>query len=69
VLAMDEIATREWEHVTEKERADIEDVMCYVLFEFCSLRGEEVPMISLSLFNRWRKVEAVNGRVLFTILS
>jgi len=48
VLAMDDIASREWDQANEEERADIEDVMCYVMFEFCcALRGEEVPMISL----------------------
>lgn len=45
-LAMDTIATEEWNAATsESTRETVEDVMCFVAFGFCNgLRGEEVPL-------------------------
>jgi hypothetical protein len=40
-----------------KSKADVEDLMCYVLTEFCgNLRGEEVPLLSLKgLLHFWNE--------------
>ena len=49
VLALDKVCQEQWaEATTHQAKSDIEDLMCYVLMEFCGdLRGEEVPLLSL----------------------
>mmetsp|Transcript_35888 Transcript_35888/g.85574 ORF Transcript_35888/g.85574 Transcript_35888/m.85574 type:complete len:423 (+) Transcript_35888:1865-3133(+) len=49
VLALDQLITAEWLRTTdERERERLEELMCYVLIGFgASLRGEEVPLVSL----------------------
>ena len=52
IHALDKIAQEMWEKSTdEAERKKLEELMSYVLMEFCgNLRGEEVPRLSLSGF-------------------
>eukprot|EP00956_Cyclotella_meneghiniana_P029333 scaffold70717_cov42-Cyclotella_meneghiniana.AAC.1 len=49
VLALDKICEIKWRWAGgNAERQDIEDLMCFVLMEFCGdLRGEEVTLLSL----------------------
>jgi len=56
VLALCEIAEEDWKgSQDESEWRDIEEMICFMLAEFCvALRGEEVPLIVLDgLLNFW----------------
>ena len=56
ILALDKVCQAVWETSrSEPEKRDIEDLMCFVLMEYCGdLRGEEVPLLSLKgLLHFW----------------
>jgi hypothetical protein len=58
IHALDKVAQEEWENSTdEMERKKLEELMSYILMEFCgNLRGEEVPRLSLSgLLTFWEE--------------
>lgn len=58
VLALDKVCQELYDTTTDpKERADLEELMVYVLAEFCgALRGEEVPLLSLAgLLHYWEE--------------
>ena len=49
ILGLDAIITEEWRNsLDDAHRESLEELMCFVLIGFgCSLRGEEVPLVSL----------------------
>ena len=61
VLALDKVCEEAWDGAEDQgERADIEDLMAYVLMEFLGdLRGEEVPLLSLKgILEFWNETTA-----------
>jgi hypothetical protein len=56
VLALDKVCEEVWASDPQR-RADVEDLMCYILAEYCGdLRGEEVPLLSLTgLLQFWNE--------------
>jgi hypothetical protein len=58
ILALDKVCEEAWAQAGEtKIKSDIEEMMCYVLAEYCGdLRGEEVPLLSLKgLLHFWNE--------------
>eukprot|EP00956_Cyclotella_meneghiniana_P040565 scaffold199299_cov36-Cyclotella_meneghiniana.AAC.1 len=58
IHALDKVAQDVWEaSEDEEERKKVEELMSYVLMEFCAcLRGEEVPLLSLQgLLSFWEE--------------
>ncbi|EJK47337.1 hypothetical protein THAOC_33949 [Thalassiosira oceanica] len=63
VLALDQLITFEWHRTTDdRERERLEELMCYVLIGFgASLRGEEVPLLSLrGMLYFWKETARPN---------
>ena len=61
VLALCDLAEQDWtSSQDESEKRDIEEVVAFVLAEFCAaLRGEEVPLIVMDgLLNFWDETRA-----------
>lgn len=49
ILELDAIISAEWRETVDEERKEhLEELMCFILIGYaCSLRGEEVPLVSL----------------------
>ena len=63
ILALDAVCQSQWEvSADEREKKDIEDLVSYVLMEFCGdLRGEEVPLLSLKgVLEFWEETTAAD---------
>ena len=63
VLALDKVCEIKWRWAKDvKEKSDVEDLMSFVLMEFCAdLRGEEVPLLSLKgLLTFWEDTLSAN---------
>ena len=55
ILGLDAIITAEWMNTTDQAHKEkLEELMCFILIGFgCSLRGEEVPLVSLRGLNKF----------------
>ena len=70
ILALDQVCELHWTKlVDEKDKADVEDFMVFVLMEFCGdLRGEEVTLLSLKgLMTFWHST--VSAEVPYVMLT
>eukprot|EP00956_Cyclotella_meneghiniana_P006987 scaffold9402_cov77-Cyclotella_meneghiniana.AAC.2 len=71
VLALDKVCEIKWRWaVSEDEKQDLEDLMSFVLMEFCGdLRGEEVTLLSLGgLLTFWDDaLESSHPHIMLTL--
>ena len=70
ILALDKVCEIKWRWASgEEEKQDVEDLMSFVLMEFCGdLRGEEVTLLSLAgLLQFWE--DSLNASPKFIMLT